>query len=261
MKEQKIVTNYAPITLCVELRTERPTKLNLKVTDAKNSRRKFTERYKTINGTETLFVRMPLSPEIALIEVFEGQGGITKKNNDSFEIVKVYKKGLERRFDVADIGNAKIRSFVKFAQKFSFNVCELEAEEVYKSDDGQFFIQLKQTIKDANGKVLATPARIGRRTGIIQVSKSQFCNFTIPMRMAILLHEFSHFYLNEKMDDEMEADLNGLLIYLGLGYPRIEAYQAFLETFKNSPSTLNKNRYDVINKFINNFEKMDIVIE
>jgi hypothetical protein len=140
-------------------------------------------------------------------------------------------------------------------------VSELEPEETYRSDDGEYYIQLKQQIRDANGKVLGTPARIGRQTGVIQVSKTQFEAFTIPMRMAILLHEFSHFYLNEKMDDEMEADLNGLLIYLGLGYPRIEAYQAFLETFKNAPSNLNKKRYDMINNFINNFEKMDIVIK
>jgi hypothetical protein len=55
--------------------------------------------------------------------------------------------------------------------------------------------------------------------------------------------------------------LNGLLIYLSLGYPRIEAYQAFLETFKERPSNLNKARYDLINKFINDFEKMNMVIK
>jgi hypothetical protein len=49
------------------------------------------------------------------------------------------------------------------------------------------------------------------------------------MRFAILCHEFSHFYVNDNMDDESEADINGLLIYLGLGYPRIEGYQAFLD--------------------------------
>jgi hypothetical protein len=48
---------------------------------------------------------------------------------------------------------------------------------------------------------------------------------------------------------------------LGLGYPRIEAYQAFLETFKNSPSELNKRRYQVIDKFINDFESMNMVIK
>lgn len=260
MKEERIATKYAPLTLCVVLKTEFPTKLNLVVFDAKNPKRKFTERYKTVTGEETLYVRMPLSPDNAVVQVFSS-GGITKKNDPNFKIVRVYKKGLERRFDLNDIGNPQIRSFVKFAQKFCFNVSELEPEETYRSDDGEYLIQLKQQIKDASGKVLGTPARIGRRTGVIQVSKTQFEAFTIPMRMAILLHEFSHFYLNEKMDDEMEADLNGLLIYLGLGYPRIEAYQAFLETFKNAPSNLNKKRYDMINNFINNFEKMDIVIK
>ena len=52
------------------------------------------------------------------------------------------------------------------------------------------------------------------------------------MRMAILLHEFSHFYLNDRMEDETEADLNGLLIYLALGYPRIEAYQSFFNNIQ-----------------------------
>jgi hypothetical protein len=34
--------------------------------------------------------------------------------------------------------------------------------------------------------------------------------------MAILLHEYSHFYVNQDINNESEADLNGLLIYLGL---------------------------------------------
>jgi hypothetical protein len=116
-------------------------------------------------------------------------------------------------------------------------------------------------ITNKDGQELNTPARISKRTGIIQVSKKSFEKMTIPMRLAILCHEFSHFYLNETMDDEVEADLNGLLIYLGLGYPRIEAYQAFLETFKGVPSEQNKERYDVINKFINDFEKINMVIQ
>jgi hypothetical protein len=62
------------------------------------------------------------------------------------------------------------------------------------------------------------------------------------------------------MDNESEADINGLLIYLGLGYPRIEAFQAFLEVFKDSPSQQNKKRYDRINNFIRNFEKNKMVI-
>jgi hypothetical protein len=83
---------------------------------------------------------------------------------------------------------------------------------------------------------------------------------TIPMRMAILLHEYSHFYVNDEMHNESEADLNGLLIYLGLGYPRIEAHQSFLNTFMNVPSQQNKDRYDKINKFIQDFEKNNYIV-
>ena len=80
------------------------------------------------------------------------------------------------------------------------------------------------------------------------------------MRMAILLHEFAHFYLNENIDDEVEADLNGLLIYLGLGYPRIDGYEAFLQVFETTPTPQNKNRYDIINNFITEFDKKKFVM-
>jgi len=50
------------------------------------------------------------------------------------------------------------------------------------------------------------------------------------------------------------------LIYLGLGYPRIEGYQAFLEVFVDNPSQANKERYDMINKFIRDFENKKMVM-
>ena len=58
-----------------------------------------------------------------------------------------------------------------------------------------------------------------------------------------------------------EADLNGLLIYLGLGYPRIEGYEAFFTSFLRVHQLLKiKKRYDVINEFIQNFEKKKFVM-
>jgi hypothetical protein len=86
--------------------------------------------------------------------------------------------------------------------------------------------------------------------------------------MAILLHEFSHFYLNAEINDETEADKNALMIYLGLGYPRIEACEAFLDTFIKSsqgPTPLteeqlavNSRRYNIIHKYIQDFEKNNL---
>ena len=105
-----------------------------------------------------------------------------------------------------------------------------------------------------NGKSLKTPARISRNQGIIEVSKLKFSKYSVPMRMAILLHEFSHFYLNSDMANETEADLNALIIYLGLGYPRIDAYNVFTQVFHTSPTELNKDRMKIIDDFIRNFE-------
>jgi hypothetical protein len=100
---------------------------------------------------------------------------------------------------------------------------------------------------------MATPARISTKNGRIQVSQEAFVPFTIPMRMAILLHEFSHYYVNSDIANETEADLNGLTIYLGLGYPIKEAYAAFGETFIGFPSPENKIRYQIIDKFIKDY--------
>jgi hypothetical protein len=152
--------------------------------------------------------------------------------------------------DVVDIQNKSVKHFVDFAQRFCFNAPYLETGKSYQSDNGEFMIEYLPVITNHNGRVLTTPARISKVTGRIQVSKKQFDDYTVPMRFAILCHEFSHFYVNENMDDESEADINGLLIYLGLGYPRIEGYQAFLEVFKDAPNQNNKKRFDRIDNFI-----------
>jgi hypothetical protein len=109
-------------------------------------------------------------------------------------------------------------------------------------------------------KELETPARISKDNGTIQVSQKKFIPDTVPMRMAILLHEYSHYYVNKDINDETEADLNGLLIYLGLGYPRFEGHEAFLKTFINTPTEMNKVRYDKIKAFIDDFEKNNYII-
>ena len=50
------------------------------------------------------------------------------------------------------------------------------------------------------------------------------------------------------MEDEVEADKNSLILYMGLGYPRIDAYNVYLDVFENSPTELNKERYEALQK-------------
>ncbi len=258
----RVTTQYLPVMLEVEIETKSPEKVWLTAFDEYNPNRKFTKRFKTITGKEKLWVRMPISPNATVIQISKDENGTPFASGA--EIKSVVKKPLVRKLDPQDIGNEDIRKFLDFAQRFAYNMDELKTNQRYvesRSGGGEFEINYLDTIQDRNsGKELNTPSRIGRRTGIIEVSKKRMSPMTIPARVAILLHEFSHYYLNEKMDDEMEADINGLLIFLSVGYPRIDAYEAFLQTFEKTSTQQNKERYDHLDKFIREFEKMDMVI-
>jgi hypothetical protein len=248
--------------LVIKLAVDTPTVVRIKIFDESKPKIVFTDRDKTVYDEETFYVRLPLTSNTLVISIYDDKrGNVPKEQEKNIKIISIDKTPLEKRLDVVDIKNRTIAYFVDFAQRFCYNSAYLEAGKSYQSDDGEFLIELVPTIIGKNGKTLATPARISKVTGRIQVSKKEFDTYTVPMKFAILCHEFSHFYLNENMDDESEADINGLLIYLGLGYPRIEGYQAFLKVFMESPSEQNKKRFDRIDAFIKNFEKNKMILQ
>ena len=241
----------------IEVATASPEKIKVIVKDDDKPFTVYTDRYATVDGKLKFFVRMPLSPYIAKISVYnEANGDLDKGQDPTFKIIDFQELPLKRKLGCIDFSNPEIKSFIAFAEEFCQKAGYLSAGgSVYMSEDGKFRIDYLDTIKSKSGKRLTTPARISQSRGNIQVSKDLFKKYTVPMRMAILLHEFSHYYLNAKMEDEVEADLNGLLLYLGLGFPRIEAFQSFLTVFQQTPTEQNKGRFDVLNQFVANFEK------
>jgi hypothetical protein len=258
----RIKTRFDEMTLVVKVSTIKPTVVRIKIYDEEKPKIVFTDRYKTVNGQETFYIRMPLTSNSTILSVYDDKKGNTKASEETnVKIVSIEKIPLEKRLDAIDIKDRTVAYFVDFAQKFCYNSAYMAVNKTYQSKNGEFLIEYLPNITGKNGNVLTTPARTSKVTGKIQVSKSKFDNYTVPMKFAILCHEFAHYYINENMDDESEADINGLLIYLGLGYPRIEAYQAFLEVFIDSPSDQNKMRYDRMDKFIKNFEKNKMVLQ
>lgn len=248
-----VPTRYEEMTLLLKVRTSSPESIRITVSDAHQPKTVFTDRYKTVEGETIFFVRLPVSGQDVLVEVYnEANGNLPSGQDNTFEVLSITKEQLDKKLDVIDFANPLVRSFVNFATRFCYNSGSIPTG-TYISDDRNFVIKYFSTIED-NGEEQTTPARIDIDNGVIEVSKRQFQDFTIPNRMAILLHEFSHVYLNDDVDDEIEADLNGLLIYLGLGYPRIEAFEVFGKTFMNAPTEQNKQRYDTIRKFIDDFE-------
>lgn len=255
----RLPTRYEEFTLLIKVKTDKPEKIHLKVSDADQKNTVFTDRWKTVNGECSFYVRMPISGKISLINLYNEKVGQHKEDN-SFEVVDIKKIPLEKRLDVVDFRNNDLRSFINFCTRFCFNAGVLSSG-TYKSSDGKFRIEYLPTIiSSKSGKELQTPARINKDSGVIQVSQKKFTPDTVAMRMAILLHEYSHFYVNKDIDNESEADLNGLLIYLGLGYPRFEGHEAYLKTFISTPTEMNKVRYDKIKAFIENFEKNNYIV-
>lgn len=272
--EQKLSTGREEMILKIGVRVlaPKPQKIRLIVNDAEQSNTVLTNRYNIFTGDKYFFVRMPLCPRVTEIQVFnEATGQRPLAQETTFEMIDeegkpdkvnngIYKMPLVKKRDVIDIGNPDVRQFITFAQQFCYNAGVMPTG-TYENRTRSLKIKYMPTIIMNNGQESTTPARINEKTKIIDVSQKIFIPFTVPMRFAILCHEFSHCYQNADKYSEVEADLQGLLIYLGLGYPRFEAYQAFLETFIGAPSDLNKKRYNTVDRFINDFEQHKFVME
>tara|TARA_R110001632_G_scaffold46527_1_gene118173 strand:+ start:739 stop:1482 length:744 start_codon:yes stop_codon:yes gene_type:complete len=242
-----VIVNYPTYnescTIELSLFSDSSSEFQLLVEDADDDNIVFTNRSGKLSGNKKYYVRLPIAPENALIEV-------TSKN-DEVEIDDIKILDLPTNMDSKYFNNPEVKSFVNFAEEFSYNASTLTANNTkYTSDDNIFSILYLDAIV-VDGKVDPTPARISQVTGLIEVSKKDFLEYTIPMRMAILLHEFSHYYLNDIMEDEIEADRHSLSIYMALGYPRIDAYNVYLDVFTNAPTELNKERYQALNKLFN----------
>jgi hypothetical protein len=243
----EIKTNNKPCTIKLGVQTLKPTKVQLVVKHPTKPNTCYMNRWNTVDKNGEFEIRMPKTPEKVIIIC-----GSMTESNDIVRITSLKKDELKQ--DLKCLKGTKVNEFVKFCQEFCEN-CGILSTGTYKSDKGNFTIEYHPVILE-KGKPHKTPARIHNETGLIQVSKKHFVGYTVPMRMAILLHEFSHYNLNVNIKDEVEADLNALRLYLGLGYPIIEAHRSFLNVFYQSPSEQNIERYKYIKTFIDNFDSI-----
>jgi hypothetical protein len=245
----KLTLNEQPTKLKIVIEAKFKEKIWIQVRDANRKNTYYTKRYGFVDGKEEFVVLMPQAPMEAVVMVFNDNNGMIR-NDSSFRVTEVVASPYKLpRYNFSK----KTQSFVKFAQEFSDECGYLSSSpqgDVYMSNNGKYRIDYFDQIRNVNGVVLKTPARISQVNGRIEVSAEQFRGMTIPMRMAILLHEYSHFYLNKNPSNEIEADLNGLNIYLKLGYPKIDIYNVFLNVFKSAPSEPNKIRFEKLDQFV-----------
>lgn len=279
MKQFNFPTNRKQATINAYVVTKSPQKITIVAFDKKKKYTQYLNHYGKVDrkSPDGLYRRkfeilMPQSPDELKVVIYNSANynPATKKfrvkNDPSF---KVEKFGVTKLKKWEIWMNQHTQDFVAFAQKFSENAGILTTWEeggrtpkagLYESDNKVFKIKYFDVIRNKDGKPLSTPARISNKTAIIEVSKDAFKNYSVAMRMMILLHEYSHFYLNKDMANEIQADLNGLYVYLGLGYSPIEAHRAFLYVFDNADTAGNATRYQMIKKYIVDFYSGNIAM-
>ena len=258
-------SNYHAFTLRLTISTKRPEEIVVTARDPKKKDTWYYKRVLLVKGQRTVDLKFPISPQNLVVSIYNKMNG--NQNQGIDPTFKIENKKLVR-LRVCDVWfDKEIREFYDFALQFAENAgiygSGRTGASLYGSDDGKFKIAYYNIIRDKrSGKTLSTPARVGHNTGIIEVSEHHFKTYTVPMRLIILLHEFSHKYMNHKIgrkiSDETAADINGLNIYLSMGWSEVEAQRAFLNVFGAAKTEANHKRYKILNDFITKFSKGQI---
>jgi len=243
------------------------------VKDSDQANTVLTDRYQTVSGDFNFFVRMPLCKKfVDVIMVNDADG-----SDSTFTYTGYKKLMLERRLIDIDFTSYNLNEYITFIQKFCYNCGTLRVNNAGNDNDfycsenknalgiktgkPHFHIKYLPSITDAEtGEELQTPARIATDGSFIEVSQKYFVGYAVPARIAVLLHEYSHPFVNSDPDDEEEADMNGLFIYLALGYPRIEGGQAWCDVAAVTPTDQNVKRVGNVEQFITDFDKTKMVI-
>jgi hypothetical protein len=218
---------------------------------------KYAEREITVDGSRTIYFSLPISPK----QLFVGVKNVANIMDTDFTVSIMEAPPIRYDIDM----DSEIEEFVAFAQEFSQtcgNINPSPRGTTFRPKGSNFRIKYFPIIYDyRSGSKLNTPARIGHNSGIIEVAKAKFDRYTIPMRIVILLHEYSHKYRNPKIglpiSSEIGADLNALYIYLGLGYSKIDAICVFAKVFLKAQTEDNMKRMRKIQEYIQRFENQE----
>lgn len=262
MQLPNINSNQQDFSLHIKLVTSREETLRVIASDRDKPHSNYADRTIKVKGDREIYLSFPISPENLTVTIYNVANGNTQFDN-SFSIPEggVQVKKLKKYNIWIDDETRDFLSLAKyFTQKAGFaNATTANGNPTaYISESDKFKIVYFDVIKH-NGSPITTPARIGHKTGIIECSKKYFSAYTIPMRMIILLHEFSHKYKNHKLgkkiNDEVAADVNALYIYLGLGFSKIDAIYVYANVFYKAQTEGNIKRMRVIMDFITKFEQ------
>lgn len=258
---------HSSFELKLTIKAKNNIRVIIKAVDSNKQNTFYIQRKPEIKaGSRTIKLKFPLSPKEMILQVYNPQNGNQPIGEDeSFEITNMEVTELKPCNQKIWL-NKQDREFLKFLAFFAENAKNLKSgnsrlnPQTYLSNGREFRIDYYDEIYDSKSKqFISTPARIHHDHGLIEFSKKQIWNYSVPMIMIIGLHEYSHFYKNRQMgkaiSNETAADINALYMYLGMGFSAMESQYAFLNVFKDANNKFNHKRYKIITDFTTKFEK------
>lgn len=203
-----------------------------------DSKKEFSQRRDLIEGKRQIVMKVPCSPRNLVASI-----NTNLPNNLKVTIVP----NKLKTYDI-NLG-AKQMEFIKFVEEFCklFNEDKiLPSDKIIKSASGQYRIVLLDKVLTKNGQWKGTPCQIGANSGIIEIDDSLFYLYNFSEQIALLSHEYAHFYENKRHglepENEVGADTYGLVLYLGAGHGETQYVNAFKKTFKRVDTQQNRDR-------------------
>jgi hypothetical protein len=257
MFQQQYDSDNRKFSILVNINSPTKKKLRVWAEDFGKPNSKYLDREIIVDGKRSIYLSFPVSPKTLFIAALNAD----TPNDKDFEITLIETKLRDYNVWLDSDTEQFLNVAVNFSQICGYKPATPKGR-LFTNADGKFRIKYFDVIRDyASGQPLGTPARIGHETGIIEIAKCKYDKYTIPMRMMILLHEFSHKYKNPKIglkiNDEVGADINALYIYLGLGFSKIDAICVYANVFLKAQTQSNIERMRKICDYINKFENQE----
>ncbi len=249
MESTNISTAGKPVLLKVKVYAPQPCRIHMIGLDPSRPNTTYFNRTngdekKPFTGMGEFNFPMPISPTV-LKFILKPDNPECHAEIKDYKITKLNQQTLYLKPDE--------QSFLNFAVEFVVKAGTLP-QGMYESDDGNFFINYINDIRDyKSGKSENTPARISRATGYIEINRTKYIGYTIPMRLIMLLHEFMHWRLKTRI--ELECDFNALNIFLKLGSSKTQALTAFTKVFHEKDHLV--ERVEKIKQFIQKFPDLN----
>jgi len=256
MKVYKVNTKNRELKLKVNIETKKPSIVRIIGYDPTKPNTKYFDITKgnkqtPLKGINSVTLKMPVSPKVLHVKVFD-------KNNPNGSDVgiqknKVYVHDLLQKGLNTERGYKE--SFMQLPRKIAEGAGYIPTDAYYSGDKYNHLIVVSDNIlhRETN-KPMPTPARVSTNQGVVEISTDYLRDYTVPMRMFIICHEWAHHVT--KSSNEFIADSKGVELYLKQGFPEIEAMYAFTKVFDDEFVNAEKEkRAEIILKKLKNHSR------